>query len=1030
MPVAHTPAFGRLLKQFRVAAGLTQEELAERAGLSPKSIGDLETGRRRTPRRDTLALLTEALHLTADERTALEATARRHVSADGAAADIRAFSSPAITQQLRLDSNEPHNARTTAPQHLGVPRGAFLGSVPERVLVGRNLELVAALREVQSVMDGSGRLLVIAGEPGIGKTRLSQEIAGVCRDQGFLVATGRCYEPHLSVPFYPFLEVFTTLHAVTPEPLRSEISIRWPALMHLLPEQTLTTQSAIIISHHEEQQRLFWAMNGYMQALSEILPVALLLDDLHWSDESSIELLQHLTRHTRGHRVLLLGTYRHVELPLHHPLERALRDLNREHLPERILLNQLSREDTTQLIASMLEQDVPEAFAELIHGHTDGNPLFVLEVLRTLIEHNEIDRHDGYWDCSKVTAIAVPESIRALIADRVSRLAEPAQDALRAASVIGQTFTFEHLQATVAWSEETLDSALEQAFESGLVQESHDGYVFNHALTQQTLYVELTRRRRQRLHLAAANALERLPERLRQHRAAEMEWHFREGGSPEQALPYALLAGNYAASMFCGVEAEKHYLTALDLAEILDDRAGEARALEKLGWLMWMQTRLDSCADTLERSAQRYHELADVEGEMRAVAQLGMLHFTSAPLEGVQRVATLLTAVGTRESSRPLAWLYTSLALNLLIAGRYRETVAAAERAAEVATTLNDRRMLVWAEATRGPALGLMGHLAEARHVLEECIPLSESLDDYFSLLSTVHYLGDLSIASGDFTAALDYYHRALELAMRLGAQSRVSAETANLAAAQFYLGDWKRALESATRAATIADAARSGRTASYFQFANVLRRLGTMRATLGNWADGAQFLAESVELAERLPYPEGVRSGQRILAEHDLEQGMAESALARIEPLVSGADSDELGIVRLQPCLAHAFAQLGANSEAERILDAAIERAQRAQHQLALVELLTTRGVVLSRGGSLETSKDVLGDAIALARRLKYPHAEGRALYALGGALNNDLDRTSAVNRLEEALAIFRRLGSPSEIERVKQSIAEIQQT
>jgi len=568
------------------------------------------------------------------------------------------------------------------------PAGGFLGAVPEGSLIGREAESSAILAGIEAVIQGSGRLLVVVGEPGVGKTRISQEATLACRDRGFVVATGRCYEPHQSVPYYPFLEALSSLYGAAPDPVRAQAPTRWPHLMRLLPDQPSGALPATGASPQEEQQRLFWAVTGFLQAISETAPVALLLDDLHWADDASLELLQHLARHTRAHRVLLLGTYRDVEVGRQHRLGRALRDLERERLVERIPVRRLGHEGTVRLIADRMGQDLSDEFTELMYRHTDGHPLFVQEVLRTLIERGDVYRRDGHWESREIADIGVPESVRATIADRASRLSERAQGALREASVLGQAFDFEDLQAIAGLSEDELEAALEEALAAGLVYESGDRYVFNHALTQQALYAELSKRRRSRLHLAAGEALERLAESVRRRRAAELAWHFREGGAPRRTLRYTLLAGDHAASVYAPADAERHYRTALELARALDDRDGEARVLEKLSWLMWMTARFDSCSDALEQAAHLYRDAGDVEGEMRAVGLLGMVHFTYAPLEGAQRIRALLDRVGPREPSMPLVSLYSSLSMNLTVAGRYREALEAAQSATEIARVL------------------------------------------------------------------------------------------------------------------------------------------------------------------------------------------------------------------------------------------------------------------------------------------------------------------------------------------------------
>ena len=1012
-PMGEPQAFGDLLRRHRVLAGMSQEELAERARLSARAISDLERGVKRTPRRDTVQLLVEALGLSGEARTAFVTAAREPAARRG---PRRAGRPQAAVENA---TTSPHGSVTLA--------GGFLGAVPGGRLIGREAELSTILAGVEAAMEGTGRLLVVAGEPGVGKTRLSQEATLACRDRGFVVATGRCYEPYRSVPYYPFLEALSLLYGAAPGPARAQISTRWPHVMRLLPDQPSETPPATNASPQEEQQRLFWAVTGFLRAVSEAAPVALLLDDLHWADDASLELLQHLARHTRAHRVLLLGTYRDVEVGHQHPLGRALRDLDREGLLERVAVRRLGHEGTAGLIADRVGQDLSDEFGLLVHRHTDGNPLFVREVLSALIERGDVYRHDGRWESRRIAGVGVPENVRATIVDRASRLGERAQEALREASVLGQAFGFEDLQAMTGLSEEELEAALEEALAAGLVYESgEDGYAFNHALTQQALYAELPRRRRRRLHLAAGEALERLPEAVKRRRAAELAWHFRGGDAPERTLFYTLLAGDNAVSVHAPAEAETYYRAALELTRTLDDRAGEARVLEKLGWLMWMTARFDPCRDALEQAARLYRDAGDAEGEMRAVSLLGMVHFTHAPLEGAGRIRALLDRLDAREPSMPLVSLYSSLSMNLIVSGRYLETLEAAQNATEIAGALGDEGTLAWVDTMRGTALGLMGRLEEALPVLERRLSLAEAADDYWGQLSVAHYLGKLTVARGDFDAALRYHGRALELAELMGARNRISAETSNLSEVLFYLGDWERARGHAERAVELARSASSGLAASYFQYADVFRRLGMIRAAMGAWEDATPCLEESVALAEKIPYPEAVRSGQGVLAERELLGGKPGAALARLKPLVERSDPEELGIVRLLPYLAWAYLELGEGGRAEEVVSKGIERAKAQGHRPALGELLRIRGMVLARQHRWQEAERAFEEAVSVARSVRYPYAEARALYEWGLIYVGKPDPKQGRDQLEQAAGIFTELGSHPYSELVQEAMAD----
>jgi transcriptional regulator with XRE-family HTH domain len=361
MAVQRSPRFASLLKRHRDAAGLTQEELAERAKLGVRTVSDLERGVSKAPYPSTVRRLAAALELSEEDRTELAASSRHPVE------------QPSRSKRMPIE-------------------GGFLGALPKARLVARAEELGRLLEALEATEGGSGRLVLLAGEPGIGKTRLAQEVCVRAWERRFVVAAGRCYEAHSGVPFYPFLEALDTLYEEASQEVRQAIPERWPYLGRLLPDHYPLRVEASS-GGMEESQRLLRAVTGFVREVSTERPIALLLDDLHCADGASVELLAHLASHTREERVLFVGTYRDVEVTPGHPLRVALREFDREHLVEKIDVRRLRPEETAQLMSDRLDgSEVSEELAALVYGHTEGNPFFTVEVLKTLIERGDLLR--------------------------------------------------------------------------------------------------------------------------------------------------------------------------------------------------------------------------------------------------------------------------------------------------------------------------------------------------------------------------------------------------------------------------------------------------------------------------------------------------------------------------------------------------------------------------------------------------------------------------------------------------------------
>jgi tetratricopeptide (TPR) repeat protein len=380
------------------------------------------------------------------------------------------------------------------------------------------------------------------------------------------------------------MEALPHLYGGAPSSLQAALLTHWPHVARLLghlPAEEQITQRAAPASgalrsgeeQLEEKLLAFRHVTGFLHDLAKLQPVALLLDDLQWADSATLDLLQHLTRYAGVSRLLLLGTYRDVDVPPAHPLAAALGDLAREHLLEQVSVRRLSPAGTARLIAAWLEQErVSDEFATALHARTEGNPFFTVEVLLDLIERGDIYQENDQWQRRTLSEVILPVSVRYVIHQRVGRLSAQSQGALQEASVLGQVFAVADLQGMSAYSVAAVDAALEEAEAAALVRATGpSAYAFQHVLIQQALYDELTARRRQRLHRAAGEALEGRSERERERRMAELAYHFAQTDQWEKAVEYSMQAAERAHDAGARREEATLLAQALDAANALHD---------------------------------------------------------------------------------------------------------------------------------------------------------------------------------------------------------------------------------------------------------------------------------------------------------------------------------------------------------------------------------------------------------------------------------------------------------------------------
>ena len=957
----------------------------------------------RAPHRTTLELLAEALNLAEDESIAFSAAARRHTS-ESSSDNAEAAEHDNIADQESTD------AYTNAEDDLEVePVGGFLGATPELPLVARDEEMQAIVAALEAVPHGSGRMIFLAGEPGVGKTRLAQEVSVGARARGFLVVSGRCHEPYQTMPYHPFIEVLTAAYEAASPAIRDELPRSWPDVARLLPGAVHDHTPALFARGPEEQQRLFWSVTRFVQALATWRPVALLLDDLQWADEASLGLLQHLAQHTRASHLFVLCTYRDTDVPRRHPLRRMVHDLGREHVAERIAVSRLPEEGTAALIASAMGTvELPMDLAPLIHRHTDGNAFFTVEVLHALLQRNELALEPGRW-ANEHTEIVVPETVKSAIDERLARLEPETQALLLEASVLGESFAFEDLATMQAHAEDEVERALEDAMNAAIVQETGpDRYTFNHALTQQTLYRTLPPRRRRRLHLAAGMALEGLPERQRFRRVGDLAWHFTQAEERARALPYVLLTGDQAQALYAHAEAESRYRTAVELARSIGDIAQEAAALTRLGSALLSRAHWDEALAALDPAAEMRRALDDNVGLAETVALMYRLYaHRGTPIEGLDRLRPLLEQLQGGEPTRQLASVYTALGHLYSLAARYDELLAAAEHATELAAAAGDEQVLAEAMGRKGVALMFLGRIEAGRVELDGAIRIAHRLGDLETEVIALNNIAHAYLLTGPLDSALTYFDRVVEGTFRLDSPYLTVMAITNHAQAALQLGRWTEArldLERADRMAR--DVGESAFAA------DPLVTLGRLYLSQGRLQDAARTITEGLTLMGDTLDLQVLREAHGALAERELLSGQPKLALERLLPFLDRVEQ-EADVTRILWLVAWAYLDTGDLDQAEQVAEDAIMRIHASGMLVSLPDSLRVRAMVANAKGESEQALCLLDEAISVAERLGFPYAKARALLLAGALAGENGDAEKARDLLRSSLEIFERLGA-----------------
>ncbi|MEA2614788.1 MAG: hypothetical protein QOE72_571 [Chloroflexota bacterium] len=719
------------------------------------------------------------------------------------------------------------------------------GSDPPRTsLVGRDREMSMLDELAERALAGHGAMAMLGGEPGVGKTRLVEDLAGRAARQGMLVLIGHCQEMAGTPPHAPFVEIIEAATRTVPaERLcqalgrdAAQVARIAPELHRFFPD----IPPPVTLPAEHERRYLFNSVRDFFQRASLLRPLLLVLEDLHWSDESTLMLLCHLAETVGDMPVLILGTHRDVAEDVRHPLAGAVEVLVRRHRCHRIAVDRLSERGVAAMIRAITGQDPSDPVVAAIHGETEGNPFFVEEVVRYLVDEGRlVDTQGQLRPDVAIGDLEVPDRVRLVVGRRLARLGGDTRRVLTAAAVIGRGFGIDLLEAMSEVDGEAWLDAIDEAERARLIVPGDDvrsaGYRFAHELIRQTLVAEVSLPRRQRLHLRVAEAMLRIEAGGVRLQAAEIAHHLLHAGAladRRTTIHYLALAADRANAAAAFEEALHHVRTALDLLPD-GDRSGRAPLLEKLAQALHSVGRWDEALDAWREASAVHAESGDVEAVGRVCAHMAsQLNLSGRNAESLRVASHGLDALS--EGSSP--WRVRLLALRgscLSQSGDHEAGVTLTSQAVDLAEELGGGLLggalvaraahhWAWGELSETVRIGIRGadicratgHLGSLTHALgivqlslttmgrlQEAAALREELQD-LSSRSGRH--GALFMAalgrflaqamSGDLEAAHGSAAGALAMCQRT-CLSWVADGHVLLGVVAFWRGDWDTAV-------------------------------------------------------------------------------------------------------------------------------------------------------------------------------------------------------------------------------------------
>src|SRR5215470_14446658 len=890
------------------------------------------------------------------------------------------------------------------------------------VLIGRGHDLASLRLLVDRAKSGQGHVALLSGEAGIGKSRLVAEIKTEALTHGFWLLQGSCFPTDYAIPYAPLLDLLRShipsrelAQAVDIEPLSQAFFPLLPDLGYMFSGGP-HSPSEHPLDPEQEKRRRFEVLAHYLIAQARKYPVLLVVEDIHWSDDISLEFLHYLARRCALHPLLLLLSYRSDEV--HPNLRHFLAQLDRERLAQEIPLARLTREEVEGMLQAIfasprsLGLELPDQLYEL----TEGNPFFIEEVLKSLIAAGEIDYTNGHWERKERSSLHIPRSVQDAVQQRTDRLSTSARQVLTLAAVAGRRFDFTLLQALTEHDEQHLLHLIKELISAQLVvEESAEQFAFRHALTRQSIYGDLLIRERKALHHRIADMLENLYSTVLETHVADLAYHFYEAGAWEQAFRYAQRSGEQAQAMYApraaieqvtrALDAAERglitpaaslyrlrgqayetlgdfehaladYQTTLQLAREANARRSEWQALCDLGFL-WTGRNYAQAGSYFEQALEQARHMDDPLILAQSLNRLGNWRLNiEEPVVALHYHQEALTLFQQVQDRHGLADTYDLLGMTNFIGSDLLQTSATCKQAIMLFQDLDDRNGLASSLSTLMLSGGIYItptmvpapiNFAEGLHLGEHALKIAREIGsrsaEIYALLSLGQYLGP----RGKYAYALQVVQEGLQLACAIEHRQWMTLGNCLLGILFLDLLDWQASQQFLERA---------------FAHAQEIGSWNWMRSV-------SAFLAQTLLLQQDKTQADSILNtaleadaamqtiGQRLIwaarADLALAHGDSVQALDIADWLIASAinHSDEHIIPYLWKLRGEALAAFGRIEEAEAVLRAA-KGAARVQGLRPLCwRLSLAQGLLYRTQGRKEEAEQAFSTARLLIEEL-----------------------------------------------------------
>ncbi len=729
---------------------------------------------------------------------------------------------------------------------------------------------------MSKVLDENGRFILLKGEAGVGKTRIAEEFIKKLKKEGFEILKGRCLYYESTDPYLSFFEALGDY--LTEEDENEEsVSSMITGAASSSGSQSRTPLSLIGTNEQEEQpisqnvslsdrrEMMFNRITDIIMNLSKENPVLLFMDDLQWIDESSSQLLHHLSRHISDDRVMILGAYRPEELKYKNeelPLETTLNRMKEERLVTTINIPRLDYHSITKMIKNQTQrEDFPESFIWTLYRESEGNPYYVVEILNSMVNEGVINPYSYTWNPEEeLSNISIPSSIKDITERKIEKLDKNERKVLMYASLLGTEFNFEILERIMNMDVIELLDIIDSLVDQGIINEVPDSdeelYKFNHLQTRTTIYENMGRSRKRVSHRQVSKVIEEIYSNELEDHYYELSRHFFEGKLYDKAYEYSKKAGEKALKSLDIPTALDHFeksLKSLKKANNIDNKK------EKKVYLLKMLGEYNEYASKLNQSLNYWRSLKklsesedDDQLKTEALSQIGHIFKEKEEYEKArENYNESLNISEELDYTEGVARANMGLGYINWREGDLDKAIENYETAIEKSQEIDNEYIHSKSNVEIGNVYAHKGENDTAIDYYKEGLSYFENTESHNELANIYNNIGDQYMKKGELDTAIDYFKKEIESAKLVGNKRWVGWGSFNMSEALVKADEIEKAKHHIKRAEDIMKSLDE-----MIGIAAVYHVEGLIKREEGKFEDAIDLIEEGLEINEELDVP------------------------------------------------------------------------------------------------------------------------------------------------------------------------------